>query len=277
MTGQGVNALFCDSALARRLEQAEATTTQEYVAARAGLRPDAGCRSQVIGDGIALFAGARSPINRVVALGMEHPVDQGMIDACASFFAEQGELARIDLCPLAHPSLMLMLQQGGYTVAQFKHVLVRTLADWPDRPWRGSGVAVAPAPTAEAELWAQTVTAAFHGGAQNAADLEIALPNPHKVDTLCFLARIEGTPTGGGALAMQSGVAICYSTSVRPEVRRMGLQSALLHTRLTYAAEHGCDLAMVQTTPGSASQRNVERFGFQIAYTKATVMRSVPG
>jgi hypothetical protein len=30
----------------------------------------------------------------------------------------------------------------------------------------------------------------------------------------------------------------------------------------------GCDLAMVCTEPGSGSQRNAERQGFQIAYTR---------
>ena len=39
----------------------------------------------------------------------------------------------------------------------------------------------------------------------------------------------------------------------------------------------GCNLALVQTTPGSASQRNVARCGFQLAYTKVTMMRPVPG
>jgi hypothetical protein len=30
----------------------------------------------------------------------------------------------------------------------------------------------------------------------------------------------------------------------------------------------GCDLAMMVTLPGSDSQRNAERNGFQIAYTR---------
>ncbi|HHW85201.1 MAG TPA: hypothetical protein GX400_03205 [Chloroflexi bacterium] len=43
--------LVCDAPLAQRLEQAAAATTQHYVAARATLRPDAGCISQTIGIG----------------------------------------------------------------------------------------------------------------------------------------------------------------------------------------------------------------------------------
>jgi len=32
--------------------------------------------------------------------------------------------------------------------------------------------------------------------------------------------------------------------------------------------ENGCDIAMMRALPGSASQRNAERQGFRIAYTR---------
>ena len=35
-----------------------------------------------------------------------------------------------------------------------------------------------------------------------------------------------------------------------------------------YAASHGCDLALMGAQPGSGSQRNAERHGFRIAYTR---------
>ena len=53
-----------------------------------------------------------------------------------------------------------------------------------------------------------------------------------------------------------------------PELRRRGLQSALLKERMRYAFEHGCDLAMMVALAGSDSQRNAERQGFRIAYTR---------
>lgn len=42
----------------------------------------------------------------------------------------------------------------------------------------------------------------------------------------------------------------------------------LLDARLRYAAENGCDLALMVARPGSGSQRNAERHGFRIAYTR---------
>ena len=50
-----------------------------------------------------------------------------------------------------------------------------------------------------------------------------------------------------------------------------GVQMALLQARLNTAREAGCDIAITLTTPGSASQRNVERAGFSLAYTRAIV------
>jgi hypothetical protein len=42
----------------------------------------------------------------------------------------------------------------------------------------------------------------------------------------------------------------------------------LLAARLDHAARLGCDLAMICTAPGGESQRNSERAGFRIAYTR---------
>jgi hypothetical protein len=37
---------------------------------------------------------------------------------------------------------------------------------------------------------------------------------------------------------------------------------------MRYAFNHGCDLAMMVAAVGSDSQRNAERNGFRIAYTR---------
>lgn len=57
-------------------------------------------------------------------------------------------------------------------------------------------------------------------------------------------------------------------SSTVPELRRRGLQGALLLERMRYAFEHGCDLAMMVAEAGSNSQRNAERKGFRVAYTR---------
>jgi hypothetical protein len=42
---------------------------------------------------------------------------------------------------------------------------------------------------------------------------------------------------------------------------------------MSAAIEAGCEYAVVVTHGGSASQRNVERLGFRVAYSKVTVIK----
>ena len=269
--------LHHDAALAHRLERAEATTTARYAAAQVLLDPAAGSAVSTIGDGLAFFTGVGSPINRVVGLGTAQPVAPAHVDACEAFYAARGEPCRIDLCPGAHPPLVAILAERGYSAALSKHVFVLSLAGWDSAAAGVSTIAVRAIAPEEAELWAQTLAAAGDDGKPNLAARAIALPNPHKPDTICFLARVGGLLAGGGALAIVDGVGICYSTAVRPAMRRQGVQRRLLDARLAYAHDRGCDLVLVQTAPGSASQRNVERCGFQLAYTKVTMVGPIPG
>ena len=71
-----------------------------------------------------------------------------------------------------------------------------------------------------------------------------------------------------GALALCDGVAHLAGASTMPDGRKRGAQLALLGHRLRYAAAHGCDVALMAALPGSSSQRNAERNGFRIAYTR---------
>jgi hypothetical protein len=51
------------------------------------------------------------------------------------------------------------------------------------------------------------------------------------------------------------------------------VQTALLATRLLDAATAGCDIAVVTTAPGSTSQKNVQRRGFHLLYTRAVLVK----
>ena len=84
----------------------------------------------------------------------------------------------------------------------------------------------------------------------------------------CFIAEIDGQSGAAGALAIHEGVALFAGASTVPEFRRRGLQTALLEARIRFACEQGCDLAMMVAEPGSNSQRNAQRQGFLIAYTR---------
>ena len=88
----------------------------------------------------------------------------------------------------------------------------------------------------------------------------------------CFFAVRDGEPIATAALFMHEGTALLAGASTIPSGRRLGAQNALLNARLQTAASQGCDLAMMVAAPGSASQRNAERQGFRIAYTRTKWM-----
>ncbi len=70
------------------------------------------------------------------------------------------------------------------------------------------------------------------------------------------------------------GVAQMGGAATLPEHRRHGVQGALLVARLEAARRAGCDVAVVTTQPGSKSQENVQRQGFELLYTRAVLVRS---
>jgi GNAT superfamily N-acetyltransferase len=97
---------------------------------------------------------------------------------------------------------------------------------------------------------------------------ELAAVNRHRRNHVAFLVHIGGEPAAAGSVALVDGVALLAGASTVPSARRQGAQRALLEARLGYAATHGCEIAMMGASPGSDSQRNAERQGFRIAYTR---------
>jgi GNAT superfamily N-acetyltransferase len=120
----------------------------------------------------------------------------------------------------------------------------------------------------EADLWAQTN---FEGWSEfpEYADFfkELSQVVAHSKGPL-VLAELDGKPIATGALTIAGDVALLAGASTVPSARRQGAQNALLEDRLRYAATQGCTIAMMVTLPGSGSQRNSERNGFRIAYTR---------
>jgi hypothetical protein len=82
------------------------------------------------------------------------------------------------------------------------------------------------------------------------------------------LAELDGRAIATGGLYIRDGVALLAGASTIPDARHQGAQLALLEHRLRFAADAGCELAMMGALPGSGSQRNAERNGFRIAYTR---------
>jgi GNAT superfamily N-acetyltransferase len=92
-----------------------------------------------------------------------------------------------------------------------------------------------------------------------------------------YVALRDGVIAGGASLRFAEGVAQMTGAATAPAHRRRGVQTALLSARLADAAAAGCDIAVVTTQPGSKSQQNVQRRGFELLYTRAVLVKPPAG
>jgi GNAT superfamily N-acetyltransferase len=269
--------LLADLGLAQRLERNDALNTADYAHTLKRLQPEAPARVQPIAGGYAAFMRPDMPVNRCVGLGMAAPVTAGDLDAVETFYRGYGLPSKIDLCPLADRSLVDGLNERDYRIGTFFNVHARpiTAADADSRPQ--SVVHVDVVTPEQAELWATTIVRDDPRVPVPADDpwLVLALVAARRPGVTCFLAWIDSQPVGGAALAIRDGLATFFSTATLTPYRGRGVQTALVAARLAFAARAGCDLASVVTNPGNQSQRNMQRAGFQVVYTRMTMLRNL--
>jgi GNAT superfamily N-acetyltransferase len=175
-----------------------------------------------------------------------------------------------EVSPLADPAIFPLLNQRGYQPCEFTTILYRWIEPGVSfAKLRNENIQVRLTTKDEVDLWAET-SARGWGEFPELADfmLKFGKVVAQRTDGLSFLAVLEDKPIATGSMSTHEGVALLAGASTIPEGRKQGAQLALLDSRLRYAAEHGCDIATMGALPGSASQRNAERQGFHIAYTR---------
>jgi GNAT superfamily N-acetyltransferase len=264
---------FVDIALSRKLEATEGHSNAAFVEARARLEPTVSASWRDIGGTYALFDGVGSPLTQTFGLGMFSTPDSAQLEELETFFADRGASVFHEVSPLANPSLLSLLTDRGYRPVELTSLLYQPLVDRhlpPTEPASGIITRRIDRENADdADHWAD-VAAEGWGDTPEIAAFARALGrvNARAADTHCFLAELDGRTIGAGAMHVHDGVALLAGASTIPDARRRGGQRALLAARLRFATDAGCDLAMMGAAPGSASQRNAERQGFRIAYTR---------
>ena len=264
--------IFLDRVIANRFELTHAWRSIRYAEAQCVLHPESDAMRESIAGGYAIYAGDGSPLNRAVGIGMAGPVTSADLDRLEALYLDRNAPPRLDLCPLADKSLLDSLRPRAYYVDEFHMVLACPLHEAIDDAPVPLGVHIALAAPNDADLWIRTVAQGFDANTEpDPRTIGIAAPNFYASNATCYLAWVDGVPAGGGAMYIHEGVAEFGGASTRPELRRHGVQSALLFARLVAARERGCEFAIVLTSPGTDSQRNVERAGFRPAYTNVTL------
>jgi len=90
-------------------------------------------------------------------------------------------------------------------------------------------------------------------------------------DWRCFLAYCDDQPAACAALYVDrpTRTSVLAAAGTLADYRGRGCHTALIAARLAEAAGNGCTLVAVEATPGSISQRNLERAGLQVVETHA--------
>lgn len=261
---------FSDINLAQRLERAEARANANFVEARAKHFPESAAEWIDVAGAFAMFDTPHSPLTQTFGLGVFDKITAAELEQLENFFEAKKAPVYHEVSPLADASLFALLQTRGYEAFEFTSVMYRPISKALSLgPAFDEKLTVRPVREEEHELNAK-ISAQGWSEIGEVADflLEICAINAQREGVVNFFAEWENEPIATGTLCLGEGVALLGGACTIPSARKRGAQSVLLETRLRYAAEQGYDLAMICAAPGSASQRNAERNGFRIAYTR---------
>jgi hypothetical protein len=264
--------LFKGQELAARIERADALRLGQIASALRENLNEPDLETRPVGAGMMAYVNQMplGPQNRAVGLGFGGENVIEALDEVEAFYRGHGVASQVDLCPLADPALGPELARRGYRPLYFSNLLALDLKTWtPPSDRETVGVVVQKVTREDTPRIAQIAADGF-GYPPGGQVFRSFLDGP---EATAFVSQVNGQEAACGVYAVQDGMASLYLGATRPEFRNRRAQLALTFARLVDAKEAGCDVASVVTSPGSVSQRNMERAGFQVAYSKLVMVR----
>ncbi|GAB3886147.1 GNAT family N-acetyltransferase [Kibdelosporangium lantanae] len=271
--------LFCDQSLAERIERVETQLITKGSEASRARRGDTTGFVIPLAGGAASYAEPGSPLNKVVGLGFAGVPE---MDGIERAYAEYDAPVQVELPHIGDPEIAAALTGAGYRLVSFENVLGLALgAEYP--LVAPEGVTVRFARDDEESVWVDVVTDAFAQPDTQGVPSHEEFPRDVIANAMRDLTRAagvrryvalhDGVIAGGASMRMAEGVAQLTGAATAFEHRRRGVQTAMLSARLADAASAGCDLAVITTQPGSKSQENAQKRGFDLLYTRAILVR----
>ncbi len=263
--------IFSDKTLSQKLERTEAKCNASFVEARRRMSPESGAEWIEVGGAYAMFDGVDSPLTQTFGLGVFEEITNDHLYEIEKFFKRHDARVFHEVSPMADDSLLELLNGRGYRPVELSSVMFQTLSagNLPDLRVN-EDIKTRIINPGEEKLWAKT---SADGWATEMEGLWDFMFEFGQISAQCaggfpFIAKLKEDPIATGMLFMYDEIANLAGASTVVEGRRMGAQMALLNSRLRFAIENGCKLAMMCAVPGSQSQKNAQKNGFQIAYTR---------
>ena len=262
--------ILVDREFSQKLERTEARANVDFVETRERLFPGSGATWIEVGGAYAMFDGIGSPLTQTFGLGIFEDAIAEHLDNLEAFYKDREAEVFHEVSPLADQALMALLSDRGYRPVELTSVMCQELRDFNSKIDVNPNIKTRVVEESEADLWAQTAAAGWATVHESLEEFmlafgKIAARTNHGHP---FIAEIDGRPVAAGGFQIFDDVCILAGASTVPEFRQRGAQNALLHARLHFAVDRGCTLAMMCALPGSQSQKNAQKNGFNIAYTR---------
>ncbi|QYU69315.1 hypothetical protein J4558_04000 [Leptolyngbya sp. 15MV] len=226
--------------------------------------------------------------NQAAGLGMNGPVTRDNLLQIIDFHASKGAEPRLEICPFADGSLVREAGELGFRVANFELVFFRSLDGSRVEPAVPTppGLVIRPVDVSNAQElreFAITAVGGFVPPCQPIPEHELRVcEHVARLDRVVAMAAwVDGSMAGAGGMEIAAtplgGVAALFGLSVKPQFRRRGVQQSLIAARLNLASSRGAILSTIGSRPGVATERNVRRMGYQVAYTRVALVWPAPG
>jgi len=272
--------MFASIELGRRIEGAE-VRMMTAIAERARVTgPADAVVLEALGGGVATFVRPHAPMNKLIGVGFDGPLDADRLAAVERAFAVRQAPLQVELATLASCAAAQQFAARDYRLQAFENVLGCAPAAFAAPP---SALRVAVADDAGRDAWIDHMADSFLAGDGTGAGSPDAFARTEVVAAMQemlsvpgmrrYVVHIDGAWAGGASMRLDAaGVAQLCGAATVPAFRRRGVQSALLGARLRDAAAAGCDVAVITTQPGSKSQHNAHRQGFALLYARAILV-----
>ncbi|MFA1821824.1 GNAT family N-acetyltransferase [Virgibacillus oceani] len=197
--------------------------------------------------------------------------DTEHIDSILDFYSNRQIPARFEITPAqSSTKLLKFLSDKGYFQCGFHTALCGALSNKLILNSTDASVSIRELEQNEFDIFGDIYTKGFNMPSflneHIAQNNKVLHNNKHWT---FYIASVKGVPAGVGVLFEYDGIGTLAASATIPALRNIGVHNSLLLKRLQQANQHNCHLIVGQAAYGSVSQKNMERVGMKIAYTKA--------
>lgn len=217
-------------------------------------------------------------LNHTSGFGMFGPITAEDLESVERVYGATGLPPVLDMCEFADPSAFELLADRYEITGSICHYQ-RSLVDVEPSKSSTTPCQVEVFESADHDTaFFQASVVGFRSGGRDPELLKILAANAvARSDTRLFFATVDGELVGTAGMAVFDvdgcKMANLYVDSTLPASRGKGVHRALLLARLKEAKKSGCEMALAAARQGSGSARNIEKAGFEKAYSCSIFMK----